>query len=513
MQIESFEKFSDFCCGVLMMTKKKYYAVKIGRKPGIYQTWAECEEQVKGIGGAVYKGFLDMESAEKYMQNSEDVTDEKEKRETITNNDIQVSINELKNDEVIAFVDGSYLDAEKKAGFGVIIIDNTGLETPLYRAYTEKISPDLIEMRNFAAEILGAMEAVNWAVSYSKKKITIYYDCEGIEKLITGEWRAKNAFSKKYVSFVKDKNSIIDIRFVKVPAHCGIDYNEKADALAKRSLLEKGYKSYNDGSVYFVGYSSEDWKSIVEYLNKENMNLKGEVSKKIHLGCEVLPNEKNRIEITTGKNKVVINCYNNVQSYVQGKQSPLFEKIVSTAISMLKKDEIVIETLNKIHTLSITKEEIETEFENMLPDYRGDREGKHYNNLLSAIYNTRLLGYMPDYTCLVTPIFRAYEKYLHAILGKLMGLTTCKENGTNNFSYFSKNDFGKYECNSPAITILNCDQKEYLNVLYNKYNGIRHQYSHWSADDYDSAVITELSVAQDYIKEGLTIINNYYKLF
>ena len=25
------------------MAKKKYYAVKVGTKPGIYETWAECE--------------------------------------------------------------------------------------------------------------------------------------------------------------------------------------------------------------------------------------------------------------------------------------------------------------------------------------------------------------------------------------------------------------------------------------------------------------------------------------
>lgn len=31
------------------MAKKKYYAVKQGVKPGIYETWAECEAQTKGF--------------------------------------------------------------------------------------------------------------------------------------------------------------------------------------------------------------------------------------------------------------------------------------------------------------------------------------------------------------------------------------------------------------------------------------------------------------------------------
>ncbi|WP_286149303.1 RNase H1/viroplasmin domain-containing protein, partial [Thomasclavelia cocleata] len=35
----------------------KFYAVKIGRKPGIYLTWDECKQQVDKFKGAVYKSF------------------------------------------------------------------------------------------------------------------------------------------------------------------------------------------------------------------------------------------------------------------------------------------------------------------------------------------------------------------------------------------------------------------------------------------------------------------------
>ena len=37
--------------------KKAVYVVKVGRKPGIYATWAECKAQVDGFNGAVYKAF------------------------------------------------------------------------------------------------------------------------------------------------------------------------------------------------------------------------------------------------------------------------------------------------------------------------------------------------------------------------------------------------------------------------------------------------------------------------
>jgi len=45
------------------MKKQKFYVVWIGRKPGIYTTWAECLEQVEKFEGAAYKAFENSEAA------------------------------------------------------------------------------------------------------------------------------------------------------------------------------------------------------------------------------------------------------------------------------------------------------------------------------------------------------------------------------------------------------------------------------------------------------------------
>ena len=34
---------------------KKYYAVRVGKVPGIYQTWDECKKNVHGFPAAEYK--------------------------------------------------------------------------------------------------------------------------------------------------------------------------------------------------------------------------------------------------------------------------------------------------------------------------------------------------------------------------------------------------------------------------------------------------------------------------
>jgi len=45
-------------------TKKKYYTVWKGHKKGVFDSWAECQKQIKDFKGAVYKSFPTKEMAE-----------------------------------------------------------------------------------------------------------------------------------------------------------------------------------------------------------------------------------------------------------------------------------------------------------------------------------------------------------------------------------------------------------------------------------------------------------------
>lgn len=499
------------------MAKKRFYAVKEGKTSGIYSTWSECEEQTKGFSGAKYKAFSTLEEAERYMleDETEKSTINMEKEDELStegfNAMVDGKIASLSEDESIAFVDGSFDATAEKSAFGAIIISHGGNKDTLYKAFTKNLGEDFISLRNVSAELEGVKEAINWAIECKKKKLTIFYDYEGIEQWATGQWKAKKDITKKYVSFIKEKKQYIDLEFVKVLAHSGIELNEEVDTLAKNALLANGYKTYNDGSVYFVGYGLEDWMAIVDCINEENAGLSEENIAKISLTEEKI-GSRNKITIVQSKNKVVINCYSNSKSYVQGRQTVLFQKIIATAVELLKTGQIVIETLNNYHALTITKEEVENKFEQVLPHYRKESE-KHYANVLSAVYNTMLTGYKPDYTSLVTPIFRAYEFYLHRILGDVIGLDTETDKGTNKFSYFSKNSNGLYECNSKNTGILTRMQLDFLNELYTQYNSVRHPYSHWSANDVDTAVITDMATARQIIEDGLELIDKYYTLF
>ena len=47
------------------MSKKKFYVVWNGLNPGIYHSWDDCQAQIKGVKGAVYKSFDSKEEAQR----------------------------------------------------------------------------------------------------------------------------------------------------------------------------------------------------------------------------------------------------------------------------------------------------------------------------------------------------------------------------------------------------------------------------------------------------------------
>ena len=52
------------------MGKKRYYVVWNGLVPGIYNTWDECQTQIKGVKQALYKSFATREEAERAYSGS-----------------------------------------------------------------------------------------------------------------------------------------------------------------------------------------------------------------------------------------------------------------------------------------------------------------------------------------------------------------------------------------------------------------------------------------------------------
>ena len=216
------------------MNKKKYYAVRAGAVPGIYLSWDDAKEQVQGFSGAQYKSFENILDAEKYLI-GEDNEGEKKSYINKLNNKIKEEIDKLGQDQVIAFVDGSYssdIEGEERYGYGAVLITKES-EVSLSGSYDNM---DYMSSRNVAGEIEGVKNAILWAIENKKKEIIVYYDYKGIEKWAKKEWKANKELTLGYRNFYDEKSKLIKVEFRHVKAHSGIYYNEKADELAKKSL-------------------------------------------------------------------------------------------------------------------------------------------------------------------------------------------------------------------------------------------------------------------------------------
>lgn len=213
------------------MAKKKIYAVRKGHKTGLFSTWAECQKATAGYSGAEFKSFTDKEEAIAFleMKTVKTVSGDKDKE--------AAGIVEVPENMVIAYVDGSFEKSIGRYAFGCVILTPDGQEI---RRSGSGSDPAGVAIRNVAGEMLGAMNAVKWARENDYPAVEIRYDYEGVEKWVTGVWRAKTPLTSKYAAHMQEAGNKIRISFCKIAAHTGNHYNEEADQLAKSALLRTG---------------------------------------------------------------------------------------------------------------------------------------------------------------------------------------------------------------------------------------------------------------------------------
>ena len=67
--------------------------------------------------------------------------------------------------------------------------------------------------------------------------------------------------------------------------------------------------------------------------------------------------------------------------------------------------------------------------------------------------------------------------------------------------------------NAHAQKFPRIEHAQYLNDLYNFYFNNRHTLVHWNLDIEDTRILETSEESRELIKEGLTIIDNYYIMF
>lgn len=223
------------------MAAKKVYAVRKGHKTGVFETWDECKAAVEGFSGAEYKGFTNRAEAESYcfgkaVGDTKTVAD----KATPANGESETMLarhNESLNpNQLITYVDGSYEHSLLKYAFGCVFLMPDG---SIYVENGSGSNPESAKLRNVTGEMLGSMFAVRFAIKNGFRSVEIRYDYEGVEKWVTGAWKSKTELTQKYAEAMRRWSAQIQISFTKVAAHSNVYFNEMADQLAKKALVDK----------------------------------------------------------------------------------------------------------------------------------------------------------------------------------------------------------------------------------------------------------------------------------
>lgn len=191
----------------------KFYAVKVGRNPGVYRTWDECKKEVEGYKGASYRSFSSHEEALNFVQGKQ-------------------GDDSLKDVPLSAYIDGSFDKKNMRYSYGAVVFYNN----QKFHISGSDNDERFVDFRNVAGEIIASTKVIQFALNNNIPEIAIYYDYAGIEKWATREWKRNNALTIGYSDYVKSIEDEITIHFIKVKAHSGHQLNDEVDLLAKRAL-------------------------------------------------------------------------------------------------------------------------------------------------------------------------------------------------------------------------------------------------------------------------------------
>lgn len=171
-------------------SKVKYYVVWVGVNPGIYNSWSECQEQIKGFPNAKYKSFKsEQEAKDAYKESAADhiTRSGKKKRKP-------------------KYVD--YLDVIEKNSISVDAACSKNPGIMEYRGVITTTGEELFRMgpyeegTNNVGEFLALVHALAYLKKLDKEDIKIYSDSRTAMAWVR---------NKKVKSTLKatDKNTVI----------------------------------------------------------------------------------------------------------------------------------------------------------------------------------------------------------------------------------------------------------------------------------------------------------------
>ncbi|MDY0278831.1 MAG: viroplasmin family protein [Acholeplasma sp.] len=473
----------------------KIYAVRIGRNPGTYDSWEECEAQVKGFKGAVYKKCDSIQEANDFIKSES--TDEPVANKAIDNiNDEEIK-DYIRRGYIVAFTDGSYSEEEKAYTYGLVVINNENLKYDT--SYAKRDNPIYLESRNVSGEVFAVIEAIQYAIAHKYDKLLICHDYEGVSKWISKEWNTKTEISKVLVKIYDKYCDIIDIEFRKIKAHSGNKFNELADKLAEQAYSNKRKTSLKHGDNYVVFNNIQE-----EQFEKIFMNISTETHQ---IRIEDKSDDKKRLYVLSYDNERLFLSYFNTARktlMIQGNQQKLFFILLDNILT--NSDENIRTVLSEVFKISVNEKRLKDKYDillNNLPETFNSAFKKLIYTSIQILDIT--YSVFTDQGHFIIPIMRVLEGVLKK---KLIdnGIMTIEKQ--QRFKVFKEISGSYYLENTGSLSTNDVNKIE---AAYNFYADQRHSISHSGdyigADLFSVREIPSLEEAKNVIREAINQIN------
>lgn len=477
------------------MSNKKYYAVVHGHNPGVYETWAECQKQTSGFSNAVFKSFKSREAAERFIEDHDETI---EKSHEIDDYDLEVET-DLSNNRVVIFTDGSYSGGKNPAsGYGcVIITPNKEVHEVSDIVYTKKFE----STNNIGPEVMAVLEALKWTLSNEYTSVTIYHDLDLIGKWAKGEYKAKSKIAQLFLRELNEKYIFaLDIVFKWVPGHKGVEYNERADFLAKQAIHRKNpVNKYGKNSFMGRGVDKARVDEIINTFKKYSGIEHNLIEDDASIERHVFEYNKEKLTVSYFKTKGT--------TLLQGKVQKLFSEFLSMYTLHIKGFDMIRAYSDSFkHTIENREIEDKIKSYSLPDDYPDDiitllKQSNIFLNLDRDEY---------DYSHYTMPSLRALEghfKYLSAKNGVIIPI---KNNIGSYFNYDQLNARYMLKNSGEAKTLRNCSNSSKFEEIYNFLNFYRNPLFHFGSvdemGDGDAYLIEDLNEAKKIINKAIILI-------
>lgn len=423
-----------------------YYAVKKGHKVGIFEQWDECQRSISGFSGAEYRKFNTKVEAEAYLENR-DIWKEKIDKD-------------IENGYLVAFTDGSFDKQLGRYSYGVLIVAPDKKE---YELCGYGNNPKYISTQNIIGEILGSINAMDWAVSNGYEKIKIYHDYEGLAKWISGEWKAESDVARMYKAILTEKYAgLLDIAFEAVKGHSNNSYNDKVDILAKSALHDRKYVAIEGDNWFCIpNFPKDDFVALLDLIKEVDCN--------IQLHPETFATKTiYRLKLNSHKLTLTYFDSGDHKILVQGQTTILFQIVVSllNELEDIKCERI----LSNAYRKTIDTKIIDDAFNIAFPTFPVDYPANNKKLIRQSIINLQYYIESEDYAQYAFPALRALEghiKYLISTAGGALG---------RSFSDFNKDASGAYIY---VGTLVDTSKKPQIEKCYRFYKSHRDTIFHF----------------------------------